>query len=181
MKLFSRVAEKVIDGKVSFSENLSINVDRPLYEDTSPGMILLSPSRNLTRMVESSTLKADIQHGLVTVTGESYDGPDPYMILTLDGSDRPDYKDFAPTMASAILLDRFLHTSENRPTPTGLAIEALQAYNDIHYRSQADAIWTQMKSLPDQNSEAAAKLRKLYEAYVKNIDNELLRPKSLEQ
>ncbi len=178
VKLISKIAEKVIDGSASFSENLNINVDRPLYEDTSPGMILLTPSHQLASMVEKETLKADLEHGLLTAGGHPYDGQDPYMILTLDGSDRPDYKDFAPTMASAALLDRFLHTGENRPTPTGLVLEALQAYNDIHYRGRADAIKKRLDALPDQSSEEAVRLKKLLDAYIKNIDNDLLKPAS---
>lgn len=176
VKLFAKVAEAIIDGRPAFAENLNINVDRPLYQDTAPGFLVLCPPGTLAGAIGRKEFIPAGDRGLISAGGGApYNGPDPYVIVSLDGSDRTDYASFTPTMAAASVLSRFLHIGDGQPTATGLMIEALKAYNDIHYRSLADSAKKRLADL-DPNSEEAKNLKKLLEAYIKNIGNDDLRP-----
>jgi hypothetical protein len=177
VKLFAKVAEMLVDGRPAFSQSLSISVDRPLYEDTAPGFLLLTPSNVLAANLTNGKFKVDPVRGLVDGTNGAYAGPDPYIVVGLDGTPRPDYADFTPTLATAAVLSRFLHLGDGQPTPTGLIVDALKAYNDIYYRSRADATRKQLDGL-DPTSEEALKLKRLLDAYVKNIGNDDLKPKA---
>lgn len=181
VKLFAKVAEAIVDGRPTFSQNLNINVERPLYEDTSPGLLLLAPAGRLADGLARKEYQIDVERGLLhaqgQLQGQPYAGPDPYVVVSLDGTPRPDYAGFAPTLAAASILDRFLHTGEGRPTTTGLVVDALKAYNDVQYRMMADSAKKRLDALEDQNGEEGAHLKKLLDAYVKNIGNEDLRPK----
>jgi hypothetical protein len=176
VKLFSQFAEYLSDGKQSFSETLSIDIDRPGVENTQPGFAILTNSDEIEELVNNRHLEFVPKAGLRnTSTGKAYNGPGAYVVLSLDGSERPDYAAFAPTMASAALLDRFLHLGQQRPTSTDLIFQSMKAFNDLHYRSKAEGIKRRLAETP-QESEDGNRLRLLFDAYVKNISDRDLHP-----
>lgn len=177
VKLVSKVAEAIVDGRPTFLQNLNINVDRPLYEDTSPGLILLTPAGGLADGLAAGRYTVNVERGLIDTAGQAYGGPDPYVVVGLDGSPRPDYSNFTPTMATASILDRFLHAGEGRPTTTGLIVDALKAYNDVQYRLLADSARKRLAGIAEPDGPEAKQLKTLIDAYIKNIGNEDLRPK----
>ena len=178
VKLFAQFAEKLVDGKQSFSQTLSIDIDRPGMGNTQPGFAILTNSDELTRLVDRQELEFTPKEGLKnTNTGKRYDGGAAYVVLTLDGADRSsDYTSFAPTMASAALLDRFLHAGSGRPTGTDLMLQSMQAFNDLHFRGKAEGIKRKLVDV-EAGSEDDKKLRALFDAYVKNISDSDLQPK----
>jgi hypothetical protein len=177
VKLLAQIGEKLIDGKASFSETLAIDIDRPGRPDTQPGFAILTNSSEVTALAEAESLEFVPRKGLRnTSTGKPYEGPGAYVVLSLDGSERPDYVSFAPTMASAAMLDRFLSTGEQRPSGTDLILQSMKAFNDLHFRGKADGIKRKLADA-DPASDEGKKLKSLFEAYVKNISDETLQPK----
>jgi hypothetical protein len=176
VKLFAQFAEKLADGKQSFSETLSIDIDRPGMPNTQPGFAILTNSSELERLVDERKLKFTAKDGLTnTADGKRYEGPAAYVVLKLDGTDRPDYTAFAPTMASAAILDRFLHTGSERPAGTDLILQSMKAFNDLHFRGKAEGIKRKLAQV-GADSEEGRKLKVLFGAYVKNISDTDLQP-----
>jgi hypothetical protein len=177
VKLFAQIGEKLVDGAPSFSETLSIDIDRPGLANSKPGFAILTSSSEIEELADAGKLEFVAKNGLRnTQTGRLYDGAGPYVVLSLDGTDRQDYASFAPTMASAALLDRFLHVGQQRPAGTDLVLQAMQAFNDIHFRSKAESIKRKLADAPKDSPEAK-KLQELFGAYAGNISDETLKPK----
>src|SRR5262249_24115675 len=109
-------------------------------------------------------------------TGKPYDGTGAYVVASLDGTEREDYRSFAPTMASAALLDRFLHVGQQRPAGTDLVLQAMQAFHDIHFRAKAEEIRQKLADVPKDSAEEA-KLKEMFDAYVGNISDKTLQPR----
>lgn len=177
LKVVAKIAERVLDGSPDFAETLSIDMNRPGLRDTRPGYVLLTNSPQLESQIERGELIFRPRDGLVVkATITPYTGPVPYIVLSLDGHERPDYAEFAPTMASAAVLDRFLHTGD-RPRSADVLIEGLKAYNDIHYADKAESLARQLGRMTDPGSAEFKRVKSLFDAYVKNIGDERLRPK----
>ena len=110
--------------------------------------------------------------------GSLYAGPLPYVSITLDGAERPELKDFAPTKASSELLDRFYHVSDTQQQSTDILLEAVKLYNDFSFRKRADDQLAKLNAIQDKNSADYLKAKQDYDALVDNIGNGLLKPKS---
>jgi hypothetical protein len=176
VKLFSKFAEYLTDGRQSFSETLSIDIDRPGLMNTQPGFAILTNSDEIEALVDARQLEFTPKAGLrQTSTGKPYNGTGAYVVLTLDGTERADYASFAPTIASAALLSKFLHLGQQQSTGTDLILQSMKAFNDLHFRSKADAIKRRLTEAPQEGDERK-KLAVMFDAYVKNISEKDLRP-----
>ncbi|HUO07940.1 MAG TPA: hypothetical protein VM008_06550 [Phycisphaerae bacterium] len=113
---------------------------------------------------------------LISISGNTpYDGDEPYVILYLDGREVDDYKNFAPTAASAAILDRFYNIGDGQTAPADALISAMKVVNDVAFRQQALQIKEQLTKVTPGTPEAAA-LNAKYDAYVKNILDPSLKP-----
>ena len=108
-------------------------------------------------------------------SGEEYRGRAPYMIVSLDGRSRPELDGFAPTQASAALLERFYDPRPAEHVVQVLA-DALVLYDDLVFRRKADELARRMKSLRDHGSEEYRSAKKLYDAYRAYIRTDAFRP-----
>lgn len=177
LNVISKIAERVLDGSPDFSETFAISTDRSGWINTPPGFVLLTTSTQLASQAEREELTFRPRDGLVVkATDTAYAGPIPYIVLSLDGRNRPDYAEFAPTIASAAVLDRFLHTGD-RPKPTDILMESLKLYSDIHYAEKARSMARDLGRMPDHDSDDYKRTKTLFDAYIKNIGDERLRPK----
>jgi len=174
LKLASRIAEKLIDGSPNMSLTMALNVDRPGWEDTPPGHIILSEHDELIRLAESDKYRFSPSDGLVHAdSNRPYDGGLPYLVVTIDGSPRSEYENFQPHMASAGILDRFLHAEAGGVTD--LAFDIAEGANDLFHRSRAMDHISAMEQFDSESPEYKMRL-KLAEAAVKNIRDDSLRP-----
>lgn len=104
-------------------------------------------------------------------TGQPYDGRAPYMILNLDGAERNELAEFAPTLATAEMLEEFYGgTAENA---VGAMHDALKLLNDMEFRKKAEEAQTELDGL-EPGSEAYAEKLLEFEAYKANIVEPLL-------
>ena len=72
------------------------------------------------------------------------------------------------------MLSDYFAVEEGHPRVLNLALESLQLYNDLAFRNKADDLKRKMERLPPGEEYDNAKAN--YEAYVKNIREEALRP-----
>lgn len=107
-------------------------------------------------------------------SGEEYRGDAPYMVLNIDGRNRPDLEGYAPKLASAALLEQF-YGKKNRSAQVINTLEsALILYNDFTYRQKAEQMLAKIQTLQVGSSEfLIAKM--LFEAYINNIRNDVFK------
>lgn len=65
---------------------------------------------------------------LVRVDNEDklYDGEHPYVVISLDGLENDDYKNFTPTAATAAQLDKFYNLNDGASQPPRVLADALR-------------------------------------------------------
>lgn len=102
-----------------------------------------------------------------------YKGDAPYIIVNVDGRERPDLEGFTPKLASAAILDQFYGRNKGGQIVKTLE-SALDLFNDLSYRQRAERLLEKMKGYAP-NSEEYILAKALLEAYLKNIRNELFR------
>lgn len=115
---------------------------------------------------------------LVNADGDRYEGPVPYLTISLDGTSRDDLLSFEPKQASAAVLSDIFAIRTDQSADVTLIIDSLKLLNDLKFRRAADQIRTDIERLGDDptDQERAAQLEDKYEAMVKNICQEELRP-----
>jgi len=110
--------------------------------------------------------------------GEEYRGDAPYAIVSLDGRKRDDLQSFAPTVASAAILEKFYGGEDTGGQVIGALETAMELYSDFTYHQKAQRLKEQLEAL-DPESESfekdQARLEKLFSAYAGNIRQELFK------
>lgn len=113
---------------------------------------------------------------VVDQSGKVYKGEVPYIVISLDGTKTDEYNSFTPTAAGAAVLSRFFGVKNKQEQSLDILLNALKLYNDFSYRQQIDQLDKQIADLPGGAEKDA--LVKKREALVKNIMQEILKPKS---
>lgn len=106
-------------------------------------------------------------------TGEAYTGAAPYILINIDGRERPELDGFAPKLASAALLEQFYGRNQGKQIISTLD-KALELYNDMEYRNKAERILEKLGTF-DPNSDEYLLARLLFDAYNRNIKNPIFR------
>ena len=93
-------------------------------------------------------------------------------------SSRPEpYKDlegFTPHAATAGVLQKFFGMKDGAQTVADTLVQAMTLYSDLQYRQKADRLKGELNATSD--GPAKAELQKLYDATVKNIQQDVLKP-----
>jgi hypothetical protein len=108
--------------------------------------------------------------------GKPYQGKAPYLIINIDGAEKPWLNTFTPTLATTAILKKFYGGTSKVDDAAGMLLQAMTLYNDFSYRTKADRMEQELERLkenPDSDEYKSAKA--LYEAYLKNIQNDLLK------
>jgi hypothetical protein len=173
LKLAGGIGNALFDGKPEFS------ITEPLNFDV-PGSLV--PTADFRLLTHSATLPIDYRYddaqGLVRKdNGQRYDGDDPYVVVSLDGKERPNLADFAATAASASILKRFFNIGDDVRTPIDTVVEGIKLASDMRFRDKALETKKALDKLA-ADSPDRAKLQLQYDALVKNIANDLFKPKT---
>ncbi|MBJ7484432.1 hypothetical protein [Brevundimonas sp.] len=173
-KLAGGLADALFDGRpaFSFTETLAFNV---------PGSDIPKADFRIlcSNTFDPQGLKFDPKRGLVdTETKAPYSGDEPYVVLSLDGAEREKLAAFAPTLASAAVLQRFFDMRDGAQASVGTVVEGLKLLSDSKYRADADALAIQIAKLPAGDPQHAT-LKARHVALVKNIASDTLKPAAL--
>lgn len=175
VKIIGALGEALADGKAFMKDSLPINFNRPGLGDAQAGKVVFASSQ-YQRVLENTCF---IQTGECRLSykanNRAYDGDIPYVVVSLDGAENPKYKDFKHTLATAEELNRFYHANSGQMILNGIC-EGVTLYNDLEYRKKADEQKRIMDKIADPNSDEYKKAKTLYEAYIKNVINDVFKP-----
>jgi hypothetical protein len=166
-----KAAQLLARPQTFYAEDVELNFRRPGVKLAQPGALVLyphadkSPFSGRYKLGEGFVLR-DVK------TGEAYDGPLPYIVISLDGTEQAELAGWSAQAASAELLERFIRPDERISKTLDVVTEGLALYNDMLYRQKAaEALEAAGKATGVAKKEQQAK----YEAYVKNIQNKEIR------
>ncbi|GLH99918.1 hypothetical protein [Phytohabitans aurantiacus] len=167
-----KAAQLLARPQMFFAEDVELNFQRPGVKLAQPGALVLYPHADESPFSERYKLGADFVLRDVE-SGEAYDGPLPYIVISLDGTEHTELKGWSAQAASAELLERFIQPDELISKTLDVVTESLALYNDMQYRHKAaEALDAAGKATgAEKKEEELAK----YQAYVKNIQNKEIR------
>lgn len=173
LKLAGGIGNGLFDGKPEFSITEPINFDVPGSEIATADFRVLAHSDTLQH-----EYSYDDKRGLIhKQTGELYKGEEPYAVISLDGRERTNLAEFAPTAASASILKRFFNLGQDVRTPIDTIVEGIKLASDMRFRNKALDVQRSLDKLPEDSPDRA-RLKKQYDALLKNIENDLFKPKA---
>jgi hypothetical protein len=112
--------------------------------------------------------------GLVSASGTKYDGDSPYVVVSLDGAERKSLEAFAPTLATAEQLKKFLNAKDGAEASVDALMKGITFANDLNYRADALKLQAEIDTEKDDAKKAAKSDR--LEAIKKNILTAELKP-----
>lgn len=171
IKLVSKAVNSLADARPEFAVSERLEFELPDGGPVSAGYrVLCEPTFDPTPF----SFKLGV--GLVDAQERQYTGDEPYVVLLLDGKKQDAFKNFAPTAATAALLERFLQQKEGSEVIIDAVVDAFRLYNDLRFRKEADKLATQLPT--DANSDEYKAVKKKMDALLANIGEQLLKPKS---
>lgn len=171
IKLAGSLGNRIFDGKPEFEITESLLFDSPGAPAVNADFRLVTHSETLRLDYEY-----DNQRGMINrKTQKAYDGDEPYLVISLDGRERPELADFTSTAASASILKQFFNLGEDVRTPIDTIVEGIKLMSDMRFRNKAMELTKALERLPEDSPDRA-RLQKQYDALVKNIVNDLFKP-----
>lgn len=170
-KVAGDLGHALFDGRPVLQWSETIDFDVPGTTDAEADFrILCDPG------FDPGAFKFDPKRGLVDrQTNVPYRGDEPYVVLSLDGKKRDELAAFAPTAASAMLLQRFLDVQDGGEAVLDALTDAMKLYSDSRYRMQADTVAKRLEKA-EKNSLEFADLNAKYHALIANIQTESMKP-----
>lgn len=173
-KIAGAAGEALFDGKPVFDRTEALDIYFPGSPPLPPGFRLIT-SDNVDLLEPGFRDKYHVNTvgAVVDANGQPYQGNMPYMVISVDGTEQPEFASFTPTAASAAILSKFFGTGEQGQVANEL-IKAVQVFNDVIFRTQVDKLDVDIKKAKTAKEKAALKEKR--EALAKNILEELLKP-----
>jgi hypothetical protein len=156
---------------VFYQEHVELNFARPGVALAQPGALVLYPGGDDRPFVDTYSLGDDF-HLRHVESGDRYAGQLPYVVISLDGTERPDLKTWSAHAASASLVERFYEPDELMTRALDIVTAGMTLYNDMEYRQKAAAELAQAKA---STGEERKQHQVMYAAYRKNIQSEAIR------
>ena len=173
VKLAAGLGQGLFDGKPVFTATETIDFDTPGAPIAEAEFrIICGPT------LDAGDFKFVPKRGLVDANDKVYDGPEAYIVISLDGKKRDELNDFAATMASSALLQKFYNVKDGTETAIDTAVEAMKLFNDSKFRAQVDAMDRKLVGV-DPASEQGKELVEKRNALAANILSDVLKPTQL--
>jgi hypothetical protein len=176
VKLAGNAGEALFDGKPSFSATEGLDFQLPGGQQLLSGFMLVTQS-DVDAIDPAFRNKYHVNNAgqVVDAAGKQYKGSIPYIVICLDGAKNEQYSSWTPTAASAAVLGRFLGMNNGQSQPMNILVDAIRLYNDFTFRQKVDKLDKQIAVEKDASS--ITMLQQQREAAVKNIVEEILKPK----
>ena len=168
VKLAGNVGHALFDG-IRFSVTDSIDFDVPGAESAVADFRVMTDNG-----LDASQFRYREPDGLVDANGNRYAGDSPYIVLSLDGAPHDELKKFAPTVASAAVLQRFFQVQSGAQVAMDTVVQGLQLASDLKYREKAIELQAKIGTTTDPTEKA--KLQTDLQAALKNISQAALKP-----
>jgi hypothetical protein len=154
-----------------YEESVEINLSRAGLARTQASAFVLYPDEDKSPFVGKYELAGDWVLRNPKDNG-AYDGPLPYVVISADGTARPELEGWSALAASALLLQRFFKPDELVSKSLEIATEGLSLYSDAVYRNKAAKALKAAETATGLDKEG--KMAQ-YEAYLKNIKDDGIR------
>jgi hypothetical protein len=174
LKLSGDVGNQLFNGKPDFPITYTINFSDPGDPVQDAGFVVLF-KEDEDPNTDPQKLTFDSRRGLVDASKQPYDGPAPYIVMSIDGTQQDSLKNFAPTAASAALMSKFFNVEDGDTVPIQDILDALKALNDVKFSQKAADL---QKQIANASSDQRAALESQFKAVVANIQNDSLKPRS---
>ena len=166
IKIGAEWADGLIDGNAAFSITDSLDF-------SVPGSVPPTADFRVLCRFDAEGMRYDPAKGLLDSNGHTYDGDEPYVIVSLDGAERKSLKSFTPTVASAAVLKQFFNMRNGAELSVTSLLDGLKLVNDMKYRAEAEELKQRMGVVTTDDERA--RLKERLQALNKNILNEALR------
>src|SRR5262249_33642301 len=145
LKLAGNLGQALFDGTPVFSATETLDFNMPGGEDaTADFRVVCNPT------LDPSNFKIDPKRGLVDPQSQkAYSGDEPYILLSLDGAKQDAFSSFAPTAASATVMQKFFNVKDGGQVAMDTLVDALKLYNDSKFRSRADEVKKSLDGVAD--------------------------------
>ena len=179
MNISGKIGKAALDSKPEVELLESLTLDRVGEDPVNAGFCLMINTKHEREILKSCQI--DNYGQLIDKnTDEPYMGDYPYVVISLDGRQRDEYKGFTPTAATADILGGFYGGGDPAKESVAAVVSAMKLYNDWDFRKEALRLEEQIKSLDKNSSDYAQKLQELTtikDALIKNILNDEFKPK----
>jgi hypothetical protein len=172
IKLVSSVVNALTDSRPEFSISERLEFELPDGAPIAAGHVVLCEST-----FDPMPYKFTLGKGLVDAKGHTYNGDEPYLVILLDGKKQDAFKGFAPTAATAALLERFLQQKDGSEVVISTIVDAVKLYSDFRFRKEADKLAAQLEGFKKDSDEYKA-LKKKIDALLANVEEQMLKPKA---
>jgi hypothetical protein len=170
IKLTGNIGSQILNGHPALSENIQLDFSFGGGVMPTPGFWILSSGT-----VDTSKYQFDPNKGLIDKsTSSPYDGPDPIIVMTVDGGKVDGITNFTPLLAGASVLGRFFNQKDGSEVAMDTALDAVKLLNDLTYRKKAEETKARLASLPD-GSPDRQKLQDALKAFNTNIGESRLK------
>ena len=149
-------------GKVLFNSKTFLSDSIPLRFDT-PGFFAFESQTIWATNTKNNSGELDgykpklvnggtpQQHMVMcNAAGQKYEGPAPYIILNLDGRERPNLAGFKARAATSAILEKFVGSPDAGNQAVAILEEAMGLLNDATFREKALATQTQLNAVNRQ-------------------------------
>ena len=167
-KLAGNAGHALFDG-IKFSVTDSIDFDVPGAEPAVADFRVLTDNS-----LDASQFRYREPDGLIDANGNLYAGDTPYIVVSLDGAPHDELKKFAPTVASAAVLQRFFQVQSGAQVAIDTVVQGLELASDLKYREMALNLQAKIGQTTDPAEKA--KLQADMQAALKNISQAALKP-----
>jgi len=176
-KIVGALGEALFDGSPAFRPSVALDIQLPGKPPLEAGFALITDG-NVDSIDNDFRSKYHVNATgkVVDERDKEYQGEIPYIVVSYDGTEYKEFSSFAPTAASAAILERFFGIKDKQAQSIGLLVDAIKLYNDVQFRREVDRLDEQIAKLPD--GEEKNRLKEKRDAYGKNILEDILKPKT---
>jgi hypothetical protein len=176
-KIVGALGELLFDGSPAFRPSVALDLQLPGKPPLEAGFALITDG-NVDSIDPDFRSKYHVSATgkVVDEKSKEYQGEIPYIVVSYDGTEYKEFSSFTPTAASAAILERFFGIKDKQAQSMDTLMDAIKLYNDVRFRRDADRLDDQIAKLPD--GEEKSRLKEKRDAYVKNIMEDILRPKT---
>lgn len=163
------ISAKIFESKPFLKETLPIKFDTPGIPISQSKMMVLCEDGNEDEFIAYAPLltpnqKIKLAH---RQTGQIYKGSIPFLIISIDGRERPELTDFAPKLATVDIIEKFYGSGKEKQEVKGLQ-DAMLLYNDLKMSKKAQEAKAKLANL-SKTSEEYKKWETLFTSYNNSI------------
>lgn len=199
------LGKALFNSKIILQQSLSLTFNKPGFVNLKPKAFLACEKKDEGEFQGFGPVLVNggepTQHMVMMKGDQPYQGPAPYIILNLDGSQREGLEGFKARLATAAILDQFVGGQDPGGTVVSVINEAMGLYNDVTFRRKAQTVQKEIETLDAEierleararqndaeetllgdsgyqtKKQSVEKLREKLQAYQGNIRNEDFRP-----